>query len=84
MTMNKHSFNSLSNGVSPKPKMIECHSTSKIIIILTTVTISVMLYYVFESSIHGDGILHSMNNLSLIRIASAILIPLYIEYSSQF
>ena len=81
MTMKNHNSNSLSNGEKPKAKVMESHSTSKIIIFLTIATISVMLYYVFETSVYGDGILHSMHNLSLIRIVSAILIPLYIATS---
>ena len=79
--MNKHNSNSISNGLTPNAKMMESHSTSKIIIFLTTVTILVMLYYVFETSLYGDGILHSIHNLSFIRIVSAILIPLYIATS---
>ena len=79
MTINNN--HSTSNGKINKTKMTENHSTSKIIIFLTSVTITLMVHYVLETSIYGDGILQSVYKLSLVRILSAILIPLYIATS---
>ena len=61
--------------------MSENHPTSKIIIFLTAMTITVMVYYLLENSLYGDGILQSIKKVSFIRICSAVLIPIYIATS---
>ena len=79
--MKKHAENlhSSVNGVNTKPT--KKNSTSKIIIILTTLTMMVSLVFLIENSLYHDGLFRSFSKVSFIRLASAILIPLYIAYS---
>ena len=66
------------NGVSVKTKTNKKNSTSKIVVVLTSLTLIVSLLYFIDNSLYHDGTVKCFSKVSFIRLASAVLIPLYI------
>ena len=60
---------------------MEKHSTSKIIIFLSSSTLILSLHYLINNSLYDDGLTTSIFKVSFTRLISAVLIPFYIASS---
>ena len=79
-TRNGKSY-SASNGTTPHTKQPENIPTSKIIVILSVLTLSASLFYLTKNSLYYDGIAMFLFKVSPGRLISAIIVPLYIATS---